>query len=147
MKRIFAFVLVGIFLLSMAYAARLPPPPPPVPGDFGSGSSSEPSGGAISPPTMAGESSGDLSPSVAASGTSSFVDARLAVIEHRLTVLEQQEPSLWVLLSLALNVITLGVVVYLLFSRQKAQTYGVVQGMQGQRMQEGYALPKAAQNT
>lgn len=128
MKRIFAFVLVGIFLLSVAYAARLPPPPPPTPGGFGSGSSSEPSGEATSSPTMVGESLGDLSPSGAASGTGSSVDARLAVIEHRLTVLEEQGPSNWVLLSLSLDVALLLLVVYLLFSRQKAQTYGILPG-------------------
>jgi len=108
-KRVPIFV-VCLLLVSIVIAL---PPPPPTPAGFGSDGSSDSGSSKELPPTTA--SSSEVNDQVA--GTQ---DSNLA---ERVAVLENKNPSILILISLALDVILLVAVIYLLLRKPKLPEY------------------------
>jgi len=109
MKRVLIFV-VFLLLVSMVFAL---PPPPPSPGGFGGDDSSDSGSSEELPPSTA-------SPQEINNQVAGTQDSDLA---ERVTVLENKGPSMFVLVSLGLDVILLIAVIYLLFRKPKLPEY------------------------
>lgn len=104
-------VLFGILLLAMLSLAAIPPPPPPTP--------AVPSGGGGMEETVPEEESGSdffensLGEEFDNSGSSS-PETRFAILEQRITSLEKKGVPFWIIFLVAVNVVLLGLVIYLL---------------------------------
>jgi len=109
MKRALIFVIF-LLLISMVFAL---PPPPPTPAGFGSDGSSDSGSSEELPPSIA--SPQDVNNQVVGTQNNDLAE--------RVTVLENKEPSMFVLVSLGLDVILLIAVIYLLFRKPKLPEY------------------------
>jgi len=89
------------------------PPPPPTPAGFGSDGSSDSGSSEELPPSIA--SPQDVNNQVVGTQNNDLAE--------RVTVLENKEPSMFVLVSLGLDVILLIAVIYLLFRKPKLPEY------------------------
>ena len=108
-------IFLLFFSLLITLALALPPPPPPTPGSpGGSEEVADVPEETFIPEMEVQEGVEDHSTT---SLESSDLVSRVAVLEHRMNTLEQRGISNWVLFLIAVNVVVLGLIIYLLLHR------------------------------
>ena len=110
------FFLVLVFTFSLVVA--LPPPPPPTPSipegsseESGSGSDIQSEGVIPTEEVFPDETAGQ-------EAQESSLESRVAVLEQRMEVLENQGLSTGVLFLIAVNIVALGLIIYFLFRKK-----------------------------
>jgi hypothetical protein len=106
MKKIILLIM-ALLLVTLVLAL---PPPPPSPGGFGDAGDEE------LPPAPTVASPEEVPTPV-------VINSDTSEIRERIAVLENKGPSVLVLVSLGLDIILLGLVIYLLFRRPKMPMY------------------------